>query len=414
MSIPEIKEKTPLFMRLVNFLEEKGYQIQRLSRIQGRSGAVYNADIFAKFQTPFLELSLALFIVKPSFQISDTSKDIGNGQKENNDINVDTISQYVKMTEDLNVSHIILVTTVDFTESAVLLAQKCKNLDLWNGKKLQSLLGGIQSNSGYQKYNFVKKTINTKISNEFVVKYAKKSAEKHSKSGLFGRGKITEKVASIHKNYYPYYDVDYESEVYLTEKVGGFFGKKERINKTIRTRTSIDALNGSIVHVTTPGVSYQFHFLDNLSDDAVDIFWYVSSVDKFEQRSLAGVLSISSTKISNAIMELVTYGVLRRIKPSPVTYEVLIKYPKNPDQFASLLEKYTALEINDRAEIIEPTISQESVKVTLNKYWIKVQIKSFDLVYYPYFKINYERDDNTRRSETIDGRTGLRTRGLSE
>ena len=414
MSIPELKEKTPLPMRLANLLEEKGYQIQRISRIRGKSETVYNADIVAKFQAPFHEFSLALFIVKPSLQISDTSKDIGNGQKENNDINPEVIAQYVKMTKDLDVSQIILATTVNFTASAVLLAQNCKNLDLWNGKKLQSLLGETQGKGGLQKNNSIKKAIETKISNEFVVKYAKKSAEKHSKSGLFGKGKITEKVTSIHKQYYPYYDVDYESEVSVTEKVGGFFGKKERINKTIRTRTSIDALNGSIVHVTTPGVSYQFHFLDNLSDDAVDIFWYVSSVDKFEQRSLAGVLSISSTKISNAIMELVTYGVLRRIKPSPVTYEVLIKYPKNPDQFASLLEKYTASEIKDRAKIIEPTISQESVKVTLNKYWRKVQIKSFDLVYYPYFKINYERDDNTRRSETIDGRTGLRTHGLSE
>jgi len=402
-------------VRLSSLFEAKGYEVKPNVGIRGKSGTIYNAALVAKFQAAYHSSILVLFLAKHSFQKNGTiSKDIGSGQKENSDIGINTMTEYVKMIEDLNVDKVFLVTDVDFSISAINLSQKYKNLELWNRKKLQEILPNFEDSNLQNKQDRCKKSISTKMSNEFIVKYAKKSAQKHSKGGLFGRNKVVEKVTNFFKFYYPYYDVDFESDVYLNEKVGGFFGKKEKIRKTVRTRASVDARNGSIVSVNSSGISYKLHFLDDLNEEAVEAFQLISGFGEFEKRILSGLLSYSNSKISSALMELSTYGVIEQIRPSPVTYRVLFHYPTNPAGFVSLLEAYTPSDISDESKVLEPTISPGSIGATFEKYWINSKILACDIVYYPFYKINYERDDNTRRSEIIDGVTGIKKEGLDE
>lgn len=97
------------------------------------------------------------------------------------------------------------------------------------------------------------KTMRSLISVDDIIIYARKTAEKLSKGGFLGHGKIFEEAYAWEKILYPYYDLETEETINVVEKHGWF--KKEKVTKILKSRISIDGTIGAIVDVTDKGIS---------------------------------------------------------------------------------------------------------------------------------------------------------------
>jgi len=248
------------------------------------------------------------------------------------------------------------------------------------------------------------KMIKPTFSENQVIVYAKQTAEKNSKGGFLGRGKVEEKAIGWQLILYPYYDVEINATIYVTEKRGWF--KKEKVTKTIPSRTSIDGLTGAIVDVNEDGISYDYAFLNDLDNDEIRFLYYVSSVRNFTIKDLRG-LGYSDTKSRRLADGLWSNGILNKKSGRPAVYSAKYPYPSNPANFISLMEKYQVTEVTTEAKKIEPRISEYNVYSYASKYWNRCSTSTSNLVFYPFYGIIYERENHIR-TEVIDGITGIR------
>lgn len=248
------------------------------------------------------------------------------------------------------------------------------------------------------------KMVQSRLGEEILIKYAKETAAKNSKGGFMGKGKVEEKAVAWQKFWYPYHDVKMSITVRETEKRGWL--KKEEVTKTLESRTSVDGMSGAIVNVNDSFISYTYAFLKNLSMDEVNLLYYVSNISSFTIQDLRG-LSQTEAKSRKIADGLASKGILNRRATRPAQYSPRYEYPKNPALFVSLMEKYPVIESSTTDRVLEPKISAYSLSSDLNRYWNKCDILSSELVYYPYFGIVFERDDNSR-VEIIDGVTGTK------
>lgn len=243
------------------------------------------------------------------------------------------------------------------------------------------------------------KLVPSKVHEESVIRYAKDAAEKNSKGGFLGKGKIEEKAVAWQRFWYPYHDVKMSITIRETEKRGWF--AKEEVVKTLESRTSIDGMTGAIVNVKDNFISYMYAFLKNLNMDEIYLLYYVSNLSGFTIKDLRGLpqTEAKSRKIADG---LAAKGILRRIDTRPAQYRPQYDYPSNPALFVSLMEKYSVMEDFTTDKIFEPRISTSSLASDLSRYWNKCSILSSEIIYYPYYGITFEREDNSR-IEIIDG-----------
>ena len=248
------------------------------------------------------------------------------------------------------------------------------------------------------------KMVKPTVSVTDVEKYAKITAEKNSKGGFLGRGKVNEKAIGWQFFLYPYYDVKINVTINAVEKRGWF--KKEKITKTIDSRTSVDGITGAIVDVRNDGISYVYAFLKDLDIDQLNLLYYVSSLSSFTITDLRG-LDHSDSKSRRLADGLWSNGILSKKSGRPAIYSSKYPYPKNPANFISLMEKYQIADVTTEAKKIDPRISQHNVDSYATRYWTRCSTNGSTLVFYPYYGILYQRDDHTR-TEVIDGMTGIR------
>ncbi|MGI0082389.1 MAG: hypothetical protein ACREAG_03680 [Nitrosopumilaceae archaeon] len=220
-----------------------------------------------------------------------------------------------------------------------------------------------------------------------------------------GKGKIEEKVIGVTKFLYPYYDVDMEAKIRVIEKTGWF--SKEEIVKNVNSRTSVDGNTGAIVDVTSNGISYVYSYLTNLTAEEIYLLYYVSGVKAFEKRNLSAI-GWSDGKINKTVNSLTGKGLLVQTSTRPAIYKPVNQYPYNPSVFTSLIEKFKVTDTISNDKKMENNFPAGSIATFFNAYWSGCDIKSIDLVYYPYYAIIYERKDETKRTEIIDGITGQR------
>lgn len=248
------------------------------------------------------------------------------------------------------------------------------------------------------------KMVEGKLSVNAVENYAKLSAEKNSKGGFLGKGKIIEKALGWQKFLYPYYDVEMEVTIKDMEKRGWF--KKEEVTKTLKSRTSLDGITGAIADVNENGISYRYAFLKDLSWDELNLLYYVSNLKSFTIKELRG-LSQTEAKSRKLADGLAANGILQRTDSRPAQFFIKYPYPNNPASFVSLMEKYNIVESSVNDKIMDPKIGASSLSSYLERYWNRCDVLSSEVVYYPYYGIAFERENNVR-SEIIDGITGTR------
>lgn len=244
--------------------------------------------------------------------------------------------------------------------------------------------------------------IKPRVSAADVITYSKVESEKNSKGGFLGKGKIVETPIAWELFYYPFYDVEIEATIQVTEKRGWF--KKETVPQSLRSRTGVDARHGEIIDVHNGGISYDYAFLAGLSDEEVFFLYYVSSVNEFTIATLRG-LGWSDSKARRIADGLSANGILTKYSGRPAKYKTKYPYPKNPANFISILEHYKPEKTTINVRVLEPTLNSNSLNLYVSRYWSRCSIISSECVFYPFYGLVYQRENHTR-TEIIDGVTG--------
>jgi len=378
---------------VADLFKKNGYTVVHNVKKKGRSGVEYQIDVWAEYGAP-LHTSIIIIEAKPYQEQIDKDK----------------IMKFVQIVDDLKVDKGIFVTTSDFTPGALMTVEQYNNIELWNRDKLVKLVGQLQIPSSKQ--GVVEKTqseikmVAPRISSQQVEQYATEQIKKKAKGGLFGAGKVIEKLQSIKLILYPYYDLKIKATVRHTEKIG-LISKKE-VEKMIQCEISLDAVTGELVDVTNKGLSYRYAYLSKLTDEEATLLRFLGGTKNFDVRTVIE-LGCDESKAREIINGLIGKGVVEASQTArlPEYYIVRVEYPHDPSKLNSLKE---LLPINDYTEqtgrVIEPRIEPALVSKAIGNYWEAVKVDDIITVCYPFYEMLYEREDGSHRLEVMDGISG--------
>ena len=346
-----LEKGTGLELKIADLFKKSGYHVTHDVKMSGKSGAEHQIDVLAQFSAPL-----------------HTSTVIIEAKSYQKNIDKDIIMKLIQIQQDLSADRAILATTSDFTPGAIQTAHQYNNIELWNGKKIASLIGQIQlldTRDGTSQISIdTVKMINPELSLEDAKSYSQSRVQEKAKGGFLGKGKVKESVIDVKKILYPYYDVDFKAKLSYLEKTG--WRKKEKVTTTIQSRTGVDGLTGAIIHVKNDGISYRYSFLTDLNEDELLVLYSSSKWKNFAKADLA-VTGLSEGKIRKAVNGLVGKGVLEPGGTRPVTYSAVHEYPWDPEIFISLFEKYQVVDSSPEKKI-EPKITPGSITTAFSKY----------------------------------------------
>ncbi len=378
---------------VADLFKKNGYTVVHNVKKKGRSGVEHKIDVWAEYGAPF-HTSIIIIEAKPYQEQIDKDK----------------IMKFVQIVDDLKVDRGIFVTTSDFTPGALMTVEQHNNIELWNRDKLVKLVGQLQILSSDQgvveKIQSEIKMVAPRISYQQVEQYATEQIKKKAKGGLFGAGKVMEKLQSIKLILYPYYDLTIRATVRQTEKTG-LISKKE-VEKTIQCKISLDAVTCELVDVTNKGLSYRYAYLSRLTDEEAKLLRFLGGKKDFDVRTVME-LGYDESKVRGIINGFLGKGVAEAGQTSrlPEYYIVRVEYPHDPSKLNSLRE---LLPINDYTEqtgrVIEPRIESASVSKAIENYWEAVKVDDITTVYYPFYEMRYEREDGSNMLEATDGISG--------
>lgn len=393
-----LRKGTGFEIKIAELFEKNGYRVTHDIKMEGKSGTTHQIDVLAEYKAP---LHTSTVIIETKSYQSNIDKDI--------------IMKLIQIQQDLSADRAILATTSDFTTGALTTANQYNNLELWDGEKIASYLGKLQlMDTGdvmEESQQVTQNMVNSVLTFDQVTNYANETIQKRAKGGFMGKGKIIEKLVGVKKFLYPYYDVNMEAKIRKVEKTG--WRSTEESIQTISSRTSVDAVNGSIVNLTHEGIDYSYSYLSELDNEEIQLLRYVSNVESFEKRSLSA-LGWSAGKIGKIVNSLSGKGVLVQTIARPATYSRVWNFPSDPSIFQSVLENHTMIPLESDNKTINPEISPASIITAFGNYWNGCSISSIDVVYYPYYAIGFGKEDNTKRIEVLDGISGFRQEYVEE
>lgn len=385
-----------LELKIAELFKKNGYTVTHNVKMQGKSGAEHQIDVYAEYKAPL-----------------HTTKLIVEAKSYQSNIDKEIVMKLIQIQQDLSVDRAILVTTSEFTPGTIQTASQYHNLELWDRSKIASLLGEVQlldTSDGLDKVTTASsKAIEATLSLDDMKKYATESIEKKAKGGFLGKGKIVETLVGIRKLFYPYYDAEIDATVKAVEKTGLF--SKDTVTKTVRSRISVDAITGSLVDTDEHGISYRYSFLSRLDNDEINLLYLVSHWKTFGIESVYQ-LGLSDGKSRKLVKGLVGRGLLTQLNTRPVTYGLSVSYPTNPTNLVSIITKYTPRDISVQDKKIDAVVQPASVITAFAHYWVSCKVLSVDSIHYPYYVVEYQRGDHSRRTEVIDGMTGERNEYL--
>jgi len=399
-----LRKGTGFELKIAELFEKNGYHVTHDIKMKGKSGTTHQIDVLAEYKAP---LHTSTIIIEAKSYKSNIDKDI--------------IMKLIQIQQDLSADRAILATTSDFTPGALTTADQYKNLELWDGEKIASYLGKIQlidtgdvmdvEDGIEEEKQTTHNMVASVLSLEDVTNYANETIQKRAKGGFMGKGKIIEELVGVKKFLYPYYDVDMEVKIRKTEKTG--WRSTEETIQTVSSKTSVDAVTGSIVNLTSEGMNYNYSYLSELDDEEIRLLRYVANVESFEKRSLSA-LGWSDGKIGKIVNGLSGKGVLVQTVARPATYSRVSKFPSDPSIFQSVMEHHSLIPLESDDKIINPEVSPASIITAFGNYWDGCNINSVDIVYYPYYAIRFGKEDNTKRIEVLDGIVGYRQEYVEE
>lgn len=393
-----LRKGTGFELKIAELFEKNGYHVTHDIKMEGKSGTTHQIDVLAEYKAP---LHTSTVIIEAKSYQSNIDKDI--------------IMKLIQIQQDLSADRAILATTSDFTTGALTTANQYNNLELWDGEKIASYLGKLQlMDTGdvmEESQKVTQNMVNSVLTFDQVTNYANETIQKRAKGGFMGKGKIIEKLVGVKKFLYPYYDINMEAKIRKVEKTG--WRSTEESIQTISSRTSVDAVTGSIVNLTSEGMDYSYSYLSELDNEEIQLLRYVANVESFEKRSLSA-LGWSAGKIGKIVNSLSGKGVLVQTIARPATYSRVWNFPSDPSIFQSVLENHTMIPLESDNKTINPEISPASIITAFGNYWDSCSVSSIDVVYYPYYAIVFGKEDNTKRIEVLDGISGFRQEYVEE
>lgn len=265
-----MEKGTSLEAELSALFERGGYTVRHNAKMEGRSGAVHQIDVYATYDAP-LHRSAVLIEAK----------------NHRSNIDKDTVMKLASIRDDLSAGHAILATTSGFTPGALKTAALYGNMDLWDGRKTASLLGGIRSESeavaGGRSASALPLAVQARVGMDEARTAFGEMVAKRARGGFMGRGKIAERMVAVDTVWRPYYDVDLDAEVRVVEKTG--WRSREEAVHTVQARVTFDATTGAIVSVGAGGMSYDHAALAGLDGAQRSLLRAVGG-GKFEKRSV--------------------------------------------------------------------------------------------------------------------------------
>lgn len=373
-----------------DLFRKNGYDVIHNLKKKGKSGVEHQIDVYAEYQAPLHTSSLII-----------------EAKNYEGTIDKDMIMKFIQIVDDLNVDRGIFVTTSEFVASAELTASQYNNIELWNRDKIAKLVGEMQlsSSSITSQENSINiktdvKMISPKLSLGQIKVIVIEQIQKKSKGGFLGVGKIFEEVKNIQPILYPYYDLNIQVNVKQEEKTG--FRKTETVEKIIQCKVSVDAIFGGIVDALDTIVSYQYA-LPQVSEEESK---FLRKCRKgFEMKYVIGMGS-GEAKMKRLVNGLVSKGILNASSTRPVFYSLRLDYPENPSLLHSLSYVHpTTMFTSDGAKILESKIEPHLIIKMVENY-LDAKVENINIVYYPYYQVEYGREDNSLRVEILDGISG--------
>lgn len=377
---------------VADLFSKNGYTVVQNVKKKGRSGVEHEIDVYAEYNAP-LHRSVIIIEAK-SYQ-----------EKIDND----KVTNFIQIVDDLKADRGIFVTTSDFTASALATAEQYSNIELWNSDKLIKLIGQLQISSSdeglVEKTKTKIKMVAPVISYQQIEPYMTEQIKKKAKGGLFGAGKVIERLQGIRLVLYPYYDLAIEARVIHAEKTG-LFSKKE-VEKIIPCKISLDAITGEIVDVTRSGLSYRYAYLSHLTEDEAKLL-RVAPKGKLFDATVAMAMGYDESKAMEIMNGLVGKGIANASNTKPGYYKIAIEYPYDPSALNSISVVFP---ITDHTEesgmILEPKIESAMVSKAIENYWDVLEVDHIATIYYPFYEIWFEREDGSTRVEVLDALLGV-------
>lgn len=385
-----VEKGTGLEVELSALFEQNGYAVRHNARMEGRSGAVHQIDVYATYGAPLHKTSVLI-----------------EAKNYQSNIDKDTVMKLASIRDDLSAGHAVLATTSGFTPGALKTAAMYGNIDLWDGCKTASLLSGIRAEpeggSGGRAASALPLAVQARVGKDEARSKFEAIVAKRSRGGFMGRGKVAEKVVAVDTVWHPYYDVDLDAEVRVAEKTG--WRSKEEAVHEVQARVTFDAVTGAIAAVGAGGMSYDHAALAAL-DGAQRSLLQAVGAEKFEKRGVS-VPGVGPAKAGQMINDMAAKGVLAQTDARPATYKAVHPYPKDPSSLGSVGGTHS-MSRTDVGERGESSLDPGHVAEAAGTYWRGVHVKSIECIYYPYHVATVERDGGARRALWLDAVTGSR------
>lgn len=374
-------------LELSALFEQRGYEVRHNARMEGRSGAVHQVDVYASYGAPL-----------------HTSTVVVEAKDHRSNIDKDAVMKLAAIRDDLSAGHAVLAATSGFTPGALKTAAMDGNIDLWDGPKTAALLADarLPAERGPAALPLA---VQAAVSPERARAWFESVAAKRSKGGFLGRGKIPEKVAAVRTVWHPYYDVEMDASVQAVEKTG--WRSKETTTQTVRIRVAFDAVSGALVSAGPRGLSYRYAALAEI-DGAQRALLRGLGAGQIEKRS-AALPGVSAAKAGQMINDMAAKGLLVQTRARPAAYRAAGPYPRDPSVLGSIggTREVSRADVGQAGG--EP-LEMGAVGDLACTYWSGVRVNSVERVYYPYYVATVERGGGARRSLCMDAATGARCR----
>jgi len=327
-------------------------------------------------------------------------------------IDKDRVMKLIQIVDDIGADRGIIVTTSEFTPSAIKTAEG-HNIDLWDRQRLVELLGEARLQAAEKAVERgavpTGQYVSFSVGLQDIWNLVESQIDERRRGGFLGVGKVHEELQGIHKRYYPYYEAQVLVTVTEVRKTGLL--SKEKISKLAKTSVSVDAMTGELVTLTQEGLAYPYGYLPRLTEDELNVLKACGG-KPFTQGGVMG-LGYSSGKVRRIVNGLVNKGVLSVAKGRPVVYSPRVPFPYDPTALKSITEVNAAgRDLEKDIEVWTPKADPGTVMNTLESCWAGCKVAEVTSIYYPYYFAVIKMEDGSIRFEWFDGVTGKENQAL--
>ena len=385
-----VAQGTKFELRVARLLAARGYKVQHNVSLPGqKTGTLHQIDVLAEHQGP---LHKDILVVE--------CKAYNKGHNLEKEI----LMKQMGICRDLGYGGVMIFTTSSFMTGLHMTAKQYSNLTLIDGEKFASLERDAKLNDK-SKSPSISSYVKPIISKTKALKHAKSRAKKMS-GGLFNRRpKVA--VKSVMLVCYPYHTVRYHHE--KIEKKGMF--RKVEITRKIPHEVSVDARIGTVMDVKKgKGVSYHLDFIKDLKPDEITLLCYANKKKMITGTEIK-LSGVSKDSASECLPRMHGLGYVSRLSMNNVeswkSNKIISSDIKSIPQIYKkyMVEEPPGIRVDP---LVQPGPAIQSVK------WLGDKVDSMNTIYYPYYDIRYEDDQDTQYNEMLDAITGKETINLRD